>query len=311
MTGYEALRSHVAWIDLSTRGKIRVTGEDRARLLHAMSTNDVNHLAPGQGLYAFFLNDKGRILADAYIYNLGETLLLDTEPETGEKLRDHLDRYIIADDAELTDETNTWATIELAGPNSFELASEVGIPLPESNYGILGWNRGFVIRLPSIRVFVHVEARQELVSRLESASIPHASAEEARIVRIENGIPRYGEEISERYLVQETGVAHAVHYNKGCYLGQEIVERVRSRGQVHRVLRPVRIEAKDPPAPGTKLSAGGKDVAEIASAVYSPALGAVAALAYVRTEAAQTNPEMVVSGSAPPIRAHIVNAATA
>jgi tRNA-modifying protein YgfZ len=168
-----------------------------------------------------------------------------------------------------------------------------------------------VIRLQNIRVFVHVEAKQELVSRLESANIPQASGEEARIVRIENGIPRYGEEISERYLVQETGVTHAVHPTKGCYLGQEIVERVRSRGQVHRVLRPVRIEASDPPAPGTKLSADGKDVAEIASAVYSPALGAVAALAYVRTEAAESKPDLVVSGSEPPIRAQLVTAATA
>jgi tRNA-modifying protein YgfZ len=311
MTGYEGLHSHAAWIDVSDRGKIRVTGEDRARLLHAMSTNDINNLPSGQGLYAFFLNDKGRILADAYIYNLGNALFLDTEPETGEKLRDHLDRYIIADDAELSDETNAWAAIGLAGPNSFELASELGIPLPESNYGILGWTRGFVIRLQSIRVFVHVEAKQEFVSRLESANIPQASPEEARIVRIENGIPRYGEEISERYLVQETGVTHAVHFNKGCYLGQEIVERVRSRGQVHRVLRSVRIESTHPPAPGTKLSVGGKDVAEIASAVYSPTFGAVAALAYVRTEAAQSKPDLVVSGSEPPIRAQLLTAATA
>lgn len=303
MTGYEALRSHAAWIDVSARGKIRVTGEDRTRLLHAMSTNDINHLEPGQGLYAFFLNDKGRILSDGNIYNLGDALLLDTEPEIAAKLRDHLDRYIIADDAELSDETSLWAAVDLAGPNSLELASEVGIPLPESNYGILGWNHGFVVRLRSIRMFLPVDAKPELVSRLEGARIPQANAEEARIVRIENGIPRYGEEISERYLVQETGVLDAVHFNKGCYLGQEIVERVRSRGQVHRVLRPVRIESSDPPAPGTKLSANGKDVAEIASAVYSPALGKVAALAYVRTEAAESKPELVVTGSEPPIRA--------
>jgi tRNA-modifying protein YgfZ len=303
MTGYEALRSHAAWIDVSNRGKIRVTGEDRARLLHAMSTNDVNHLAPGHGLYAFFLNDKGRILADAYIYNLGESLFLDTEPETAAKLRDHLDRYIIADDAELSDETTAWAAIDLAGPNCQELAGELGIPLPDSDYALREWNDGFVVRMAKLRIFLPVAKKPAFVAQLHAANLPQASAEEARIVRIENGIPRYGEEISERYLVQETGVTQAVHYAKGCYLGQEIVERVRSRGQVHRVLRPIRIEATDPPAPGTKLSTGGKDVAEIASAVYSPALGAVAALAYVRTEAAESKPELVVTGSEPPIRA--------
>jgi aminomethyltransferase len=305
MTGYEGLRVHAAWIDVSGRGKIRVTGEDRARLLHAMSTNDVNHLAPGEGLYAFFLNDKGRILADACIYNLGESLFLDTEPETAEKLRYHLDRYIIADDAELTDETQTWAAIELAGPNCLESASELSIPLPESNYATREWAGGFVARVNGIRIFVPVDAKEQLLRRFEEARIPQASAEEARIVRIENGIPRYGEEITERYLVQETGVTHAVHYSKGCYLGQEIVERVRSRGQVHRVLMPLRIEGTEAPAPRTKLSADGKDAAEIASAVYSPALESVAALAYVRTEAAQSKPELTVNGSEPPRRARI------
>ena len=86
MNGYEGLRRQAAWIDLTARGKIRMTGEDRARLLHAMSTNHVQGLAAGEGLYTFFLNDKGRVMADAYIYNLGESLLLDTEPETAASL---------------------------------------------------------------------------------------------------------------------------------------------------------------------------------------------------------------------------------
>ncbi len=108
MNGYEALRGGAAVVDLSDRGKIRVTGEDRARLLHAMSTNNIQELTPGHGLYAFFLNDKGRILADALIYNLGEALFLDLEPETGAKIFQHLDRYIIADDATLEDETTSF-----------------------------------------------------------------------------------------------------------------------------------------------------------------------------------------------------------
>src|SRR5438045_3407124 len=109
MTGYEALWGGAAWVDLSARGKIRVTGEDRGRLLHAMCTNNIEDLAAGEGLYAFFLTAQGRIIADAYIYNLGESHLLDTEPETATKLRDHLDNYIIADDVMLEDETAQWA----------------------------------------------------------------------------------------------------------------------------------------------------------------------------------------------------------
>ncbi|HEX3684861.1 MAG TPA: glycine cleavage T C-terminal barrel domain-containing protein [Bryobacteraceae bacterium] len=310
MTGYEALRTRAAWIDVSGRGKIRVTGEDRARLLHAMSTNDVKSLAPEAGLYAFFLNDKGRILADAYLYNLGDSLLLDTEPELAGKLRDHLDRYIIADDAELSEETDRWGAIDLAGPGAVACAEELGLPVPEAQYGVRKWANGWAARVAStgegLRVFVALAKKDQFVAQLQAAQIPNAGADEARIVRLENGMPRYGEDIAERYLVQETNAMHAVHTNKGCYLGQEIVERVRSRGQVHRVLMPIRVEGTEAPAPGTKLMAGDKAVAEISSAVYSPALGEVAGLAYVRSEAAEAKPELVVAGSEPPQRGRIL-----
>ena len=106
-------------------------------------------------------------------------------------------------------------------------------------------------------------------------------------MRIENGRPRYGEEITERYLVQETAQLHAVHLSKGCYLGQEIVERVRSRAQMHRVLRKLELDTAEQPAAGTKLTAGGADAAEIASSAFSPAPGKAVALAYVRTPFAE------------------------
>src|SRR5260370_5428033 len=99
--GYNALANGAAILDLSSRGRIRVTGEDRARLLHAMTTNHVQQLKPGEGLYAFFLNAQGRILADAYVLCFEDHLLLDTEPETRTVVYQHLDRYIIADDVTL------------------------------------------------------------------------------------------------------------------------------------------------------------------------------------------------------------------
>ena len=310
MSGYQALRQAAAWIDLSSRGKIRVTGDDRARLLHAMSTNSVKDLPEGGGVYLFFLNEKGRIQADAYLYNFGDDMLLDTEPETAEKVRAHLDRYIIADDVDLNDETNSWAAIGLEGPASVETATELGICVPENKYGVQEWGSGFVTRAAGsgtdgLRIFVPAAEKEKLVQHLQGAGIPEASAADARTVRIENGTPRYGEEITDRFLVQETQALHAVHFNKGCYLGQEIVERVRSRGQVHRLLTPVRIEGSTVPEPGTKLSAGGADVAEIVSAAYSPEIGHVVALAYVRTEAVHNRPEMKVSGVEPPVPARI------
>ena len=310
MTGYQALRQSTAWIDLSTRGKIRVTGRDRARLLHAMSTNDVKNLAAGNGLYAFFLDNKGRILIDTYIYNCGESLFLDTEPETAGKLRDHLKKYIIADDARLQDETAQWAAIGLEGPTSIPAAVELGISVPDKEYAIRDWGSGFAAHMAStgpqgIRIFLPNGEKDQFVQRLVAAAIPQATDEEARTVRIENAKPRYGEEISDRYLVHETQVLHAVHFNKGCYLGQEIVERVRSRGQVHRLLTPVRIQTDTPPAPGTKLVANGEAAGELASAAFSPALGEVVGMAYVRSYALQNKPEMTVAETEPAVKAYV------
>ena len=114
------------------------------------------------------------------------------------------------------------------------------------------------------------------------------------MVRLEQGKARYGEDISERFLAQEANQPQALHFSKGCYLGQEIVERVRSRGQIHRVLMPLVLETREPPEPGAKLQIGDASVAEITSAAYSPALDKVVALAYVRTEHARPHEQLTL-----------------
>ena len=295
----DGLRESAAWLDLSTRGKIRVTGEDRARLLHAMTTQDVQALTPGQGCYAFFLNAQGRILGDVNIFCREDSFLLDTEPETRQKLYDHIDRYIIADDVTLLDVTGEMSTIAIEGPQSAAVLERLGAPLPEADYATRSWSGSIVARVSSTgargySIFMLPTKKAELIAAL---NIPEATPEEARTVRIEHGKPRYGEEITERYLVQETAQLNAVSFSKGCYLGQEIVERVRSRAQIHRVLRRLTIDATEPPPAGTKLKSGDADSAEIASAIYSPALGKVAALAYVRTQFAEPGTEMLLGNA--------------
>ncbi|HTD44402.1 MAG TPA: glycine cleavage T C-terminal barrel domain-containing protein [Bryobacteraceae bacterium] len=295
MSGYQALREHVAWIDLSGRGKIRASGEDRARLLHAMTTQQVEQMKPGEGAYAFFLNAQGRILGDVNLFCFEEYFLLDTEPETRQKLFEHLDRYIIADDVTLEDLTEEMATIAIEGPQAASVLEKLGAPIPETPYQTRAWGDRIVARVSSTGsegffVFLPASGRPELTGQL--GGVREASADDARRVRIEHGHPRYGEEITERYLVQETGQAHAVNFTKGCYLGQEIVERVRSRAQIHRVLRRLEINALEPPAAGTKLTSGGADAAEIASSAFSPALAKVVALAYVRVQFAEPGTEL-------------------
>jgi len=276
-----------------------MTGEDRARLLHAMTTQDVQALTPGQGCYAFFLNAQGRILGDVNIFCREDSFLLDTEPETRQKLYDHIDRYIIADDVTLLDVTGEMSTIAIEGPQAAAVLERLGAPVPEADYATRSWSGSIVARVSSTgargySIFMLPTKKAELIAAL---NIPEATREEARTVRIEHGKPRYGEEITERYLVQETAQLNAVSFSKGCYLGQEIVERVRSRAQIHRVLRRLTIDATEPPPAGTKLKSGDADSAEIASAIYSPALGKVAALAYVRTQFAEPGTEMLLGNA--------------
>jgi aminomethyltransferase len=123
--------------------------------------------------------------------------------------------------------------------------------------------------------------------KLGEAGVPWADQGAIRTVRLEHGKPRYGEDIDERHIPQETQLMHAVSFSKGCYLGQEIVERVRSRGQVHRLLAPLRIESTEPPAVGTEVLSDGNKAGEITSAAFSTALGEVVALAYIRREAVE------------------------
>lgn len=284
MNGYDALRTGAAWLDLSARGKIKLTGEDRARLLHAMTTNHIQQLIPGTGCYAFFLNDKGRILSDANILCRPDHFLLDLEPETREKIYQHLDHYIIADDVTLEDVTAGTATIAVEGPRSADVLQAAGAPTPDAEYGTAEWGTRLVARLSGTGsqgffIFAPAAEKEQLLSEIEAAGAVAADAEAFRVVRLEHGRARYGEDLSERFLAQEANQPHALHFSKGCYLGQEIVERVRSRGQVHRLLMPLQLDAKEPPAAGTKLEGG----TEITSAAFSPGLDKVVALGYVRT----------------------------
>ncbi len=300
-SGYEALRRGAAWIGLSPRGRIRVTGEDRARLLHAMASNHVQQLEPGQGCYAFFLNAQGRILADAAILALAGEFLLDTEPESRAFLVEHLDKYIIADDVTLEDATDSTACIGVEGPEAAAALGRAGAPVPGAPYGHEAWGdrrvaAAAVTGAPGFRIYAPREGRDALVSELQAAGAAAASADDARTVRIELGKPRVPDELANR-LPHEAQVLSGVHFNKGCYLGQEIVERVRSRGGVHRFLVRLSAAGGDAPAPGTRITSDGKEVGEITSAAASPGGAGIAALGYVRLDALPAGAPLEAAGA--------------
>lgn len=276
MTGYEALYEGAAWLDLSNRGKIRVSGEDRVRLLHAMLTNDVKGLAPGQANYHFLLNAQGRIQADLNLYAREDSILLDCEPGSTERIYQTLDHYIIADDVQL--EVVELATVAVEGPQAKQVSG--GVPLSATGQ-------------PGVWFFVEPERKAELVAGLRAVA---ATAEEARVVRVENGVPQFGEDFGDTTLPQETQQLRALHFTKGCYLGQEIVERIRSRGQVHRLLVRVAVEGVEPPASGTAVMAGGQEVGHLTSPVYSPRRGKGLGLAIVKRDWAVPGTTLEVAG---------------
>jgi len=277
-------------MELSARGRIVARGRDRARLLHAITSNEVKKMTPGTGCYAFLLNPQGRIQADLCLFCREDHFLIDTEPELREKVHVHIKRYIIADQVELEDVTAGTAAIGLEGPGAAAMLAELGAPVPAlapgSAYTHAAWGDATVAAVtvtgqPGVRIFCPAEKAAALVHRLEAAGAVAASVEDARLVRIENGKPRYGEDIRETSLPQETQQMHAVSFNKGCYLGQEIVERIRAQGRVNKKLMRVVLEGGEVPAAGTKTTVDGAE-AEVTSAVVSPASGEVVALAYVR-----------------------------
>ena len=271
--GYQALRQGAAWLDLDTRGRILARGRDRARLLHNLTSNEVKKMVPGDSCYAFLLNPQGRIQADLHLLCLADHFLLDTDPGLREKVFQHIRRYIIADQVELEDVTGNTASIGVEGPAAAELKPAPG------DYTIAPFT---VTGQPGYRIYCSPESKAGLIAQLESQGVKHATHEDARLARIENGKPLYGEDIRDMSLPQETQQMQAISFTKGCYLGQEIVERIRSQGRVNKKLERLELDGAEPPAPGTKLQIDGHD-AEVTSAIYSPELGKVIALAYVRS----------------------------
>jgi tRNA-modifying protein YgfZ len=300
--GYEALTSGAAMLDLSSRGRIRLTGEDRARLLHAMTTNHVQQMKPGDGIYAFFLNAQGRILADAYVLCFEDHFLLDTTPETRQALYQHLDQYIIADDVTLEDVTDDTFSLGLEGPKAADTAARCGMQAPHHRFAHVPSGEFLVAAISStgshgIRIYGPTRRRDEAIALIEGAGAIAASPEDAETVRTENFVPKYGCDITEHTLPQETQQMHALHFQKGCYLGQEIVERIRSRGHVNRLLMGFRIESLSrAPAPGTKLMLEGNPAGEVTSS--AAANGAVFGLAYVRTQWAKSGAMAEIEGHA-------------
>ncbi|MDW5264936.1 MULTISPECIES: folate-binding protein YgfZ [Acidobacteriaceae] len=281
-------------------GWIRVTGEDRVRWLNGMVTNSVQDLQPGHGCYNFLLSVQGRIQGDGYIFAEPDALLLETASEHISGLMSLLDRFIIMDDVELAENSAGRSGLSISGPKATALLENIGFSaasLGELEFQATVWNSSNVTIIhaysplvPRFEIWTEPETAEALYRALLSAGAVICDPQSQEWLRLLEGTPRYGTDIRERELPQETGQARALHFSKGCYLGQEIVERIRSRGNVHRAFTAFRL-AGAVPSPSTLLEAEDKQVGELTSAAAIPLpTGTVQlGLGYVRREALERN----------------------
>lgn len=296
------MRQGTAWLDISARGRLRATGEDRVRLLHAIASNDVENLDPGQGTYTFFLDAHGRIQADSHIFVAPDHVMVDCEPAAAERLRQHIENYIIMDDVALEDVRLATALLALAGPEAASVASALVPQLPARNLAFSANSGVRAYRMPvgdapGFWLLAPAQTKQSLVERLLALGAVAASERAWEAHRVRNGVPRFGVDFGPRNIPQETQQLRAVSFSKGCYTGQEIVERVRSRGQVRRLLVGIELDTAEVPADSAVMHKG-RVVGELTSPTPgAPPNGKALGFAIVRSPAAAPGTPVDVGGA--------------
>ena len=297
-----AARQGVVVMDRNDRALLSVAGPDAARFLHGMITNHVQDLAPGSGNYSCHLDVKGHIQADFHLFAMPDHFLLETDATRATALRESLAKYIIADKVEITDQSGQLHALSVLGPASELLLAALGAtPIPEHDYEHnwveLDGAPALVARVdeaggPGYRVIcTHQNAAAAwtaLTAEREEFQCAPIGHDTLNVLRTEAGIPWTGAELTETTLPPEARLDRsAISYDKGCYIGQEIVERIRSRGNVNRLLCGLVLdgtESSDLPELGAALIVEGKSAGKITTVVHSPTLGKNIALCYLRRE---------------------------
>jgi folate-binding protein YgfZ len=309
---FAALVNGCGIYDLGFRARISLTGGDRVRWLNGMVTNNIRDLAAGRGVYAFLLNPQGRILGDMFVHNQGEALLVETDRSQIEKIAATFDHYIIMDDVEVTDVSEQQTALGLTGPRSRAILNTAGIEVPNLLPLQMITPRCncdcacvecTVIRdedapQESYEIWLAPKDAYKTWQALLAAGAKPVGSEALEMHRIVTGIPLYGVDIRERDLPQETEQMRALNFNKGCYVGQEIVERIRSRGNVHRKFTGFLMEDAVITA-GSKIVSDEKEVGEVTSVAVlrTPSGERTVALGYIRREVGMPGREVTIGAA--------------
>lgn len=301
----ETARKSVSGIDISGRGKLLLSGKDHIRFLQGMLTNDVESRPPGTGAYAAVLTPKGKMISDMRVLKNENSIYMDTEPGSVGVLKDLLTRFRLSYRAEITDASRDFCVLHLCGPESGDfVAKRLGIGTDEmkeydheeaAGAVVAKLNRtgetGFDI------IFETSEAERVwdiLAPEMETTGL--AGSDALEVLRIEAGIPVYGKDMDSSTIPIEAGIWSALDFEKGCYVGQEVIARIRWRGRVNWHLACFAAKNDCRPAPGNILVSGEKKIGRITSSAYSDSLGKSVAIGYIRREFREFDGEIAVSG---------------
>ena len=315
---YEVIRHAVAVVDTNYRAIFSLAGSDRQRYLNAILSSNVRDLKAGQGTVGLLLTPQGHILAELETFALGDRILAFSHAMVRERTFSTLDKFIIMDDVTLEDLGPTTGTLDLVGPRSAEILSDLAnldiSALPE-----LSSMEATLARIPCRivrRSFAGyasatlVAARQflsplwkALIGRVAAAGGAPAGMQAVNSIRLESGIAWFGVDYDDKNIPHEAALERShIHYEKGCYTGQEIVERVRSRGHVNRRLTGLQFLGAKAPAAGTRLlvpgDPRGTEAGQVTSSGFSPLLGRFIGLGYVRKEHSAVGTSLNASGDA-------------
>lgn len=312
---YAAARQRAAFIDRSDRGRIVVSGADRASYLQGLLTNDIVALKAGAGCYAAYLTAQGRMIADVYVYELGDVVLLAMSGDVKDGVLAKLDQFIFTEDVQLGDVTRTFAQIAVIGPEAARVVATVvaGVSaaalreLPEHGNVRVEWDGGAAIMTrvtdtgePGYDLYFDRSRVAALKTALAAAGAEELNELTADAIRIESGLPLFHRDMDETTIPLEAGIeARAISFTKGCYVGQEVVVRVlhRGHGRVARKLVGLTGAGDRAPSSGAVIRSAERDVGEVTSSTISPALMKPIALGYVHRDFVEPGTKLTVDGT--------------
>ena len=312
--GYDAARQRAALVDRAEYSYIVVSGKDRASYLQGLLTNDIAALRPGHGCYAAYLTAQGRMIADLWVYELGDVMLLRMLGDVKPTLLARLDQLIFSEDVQLGDVTDTFMGLGVVGPQSAVLLSSV-LEVPEHTLRELPGDGNLRASFASqsaivlstsdlgeagFDVLVEAIAFESLRAALHRAGAVEIDGPTAETLRVEGGVPKFHQDMDEETIPLEAGIeSRAISLTKGCYVGQEVIIRVlhRGHGRVARKLVGLAKTGDVTLKRGAIVQAEGRDIGEVTSAVWSPALQRPIALAYVHRDFVAPGTHVTVEGA--------------